>query len=282
MNKRLIIAIVVLVLSSFACSLQNIEMRTIETQEVVIAESLPDNNNETELVFQMSGGKFMLNPGAQGLVNGTITYNVEQWEPEFTRSNNTYKITQVDPFRLSSIPCGDVVNRWEFGLTTALPLNISVTGGASENEFNFSGLQISQLAITQGASETDIRFDVPNPIVMKDFTFKTGASSADIYGLINANFERMSMSAGAGDYKLDFSGTLTHDVYVEIKAGVSNMSITIPSSMKVVVNNTGAISNINTTGTWMLTDNTYTTLNEGYTLTIDLNMAVGNVNLKQQ
>ncbi len=282
MNKRLIIAIVVLVLSSFACSLQNIEMRTIETQEVVIAESLPDNNNETELVFQMSGGKFMLNPGAQGLVNGTITYNVEQWEPEFTRSNNTYKITQVDPFRLSGIPSGDVVNRWEFGLTTALPLNISVTGGASENEFNFSGLQISQLAITQGASETDIRFDVPNPIVMKDFTFKTGASSADIYGLINANFERMSMSAGAGDYKLDFSGTLTHDVYVEIKAGVSNMSITIPSSMKVVVNNTGAISNINTTGTWMLTDNTYTTLNEGYTLTIDLNMAVGNVNLKQQ
>lgn len=282
MNKRLIIAILVLVLSSFACSLQNIEMRTIETQEVVIAESLPDNNNETELVFQMSGGKFMLNPGAQGLVNGTITYNVEQWEPEFTRSNNTYKITQVDPFRLSGIPSGDVVNRWEFGLTTALPLNISVTGGASENEFNFSGLQISQLAITQGASETDIRFDVPNPIVMKDFTFKTGASSADIYGLINANFERMSMSAGAGDYKLDFSGTLTHDVYVEIKAGVSNMSITIPSSMKVVVNNTGAISNINTTGTWMLTDNTYTTLNEGYTLTIDLNMAVGNVNLKQQ
>ena len=282
MNKRLIIAIVVLVLSSFACSLQNIEMRTIETQEVVIAESLPDNNNETELVFQMSGGKFVLNPGAQGLVNGTITYNVEQWEPEFTRSNNTYKITQVDPFRLSGIPSGDVVNRWEFGLTTALPLNISVTGGASENEFNFSGLQISQLAITQGASETDIRFDVPNPIVMKDFTFKTGASSADIYGLINANFERMSMSAGAGDYKLDFSGTLTHDVYVEIKAGVSNMSITIPSSMKVVVNNTGAISNINTTGTWMLTDNTYTTLNEGYTLTIDLNMAVGNVNLKQQ
>lgn len=282
MNKRLIIAIVVLVLSSFACSLQNIEMRTIETQEVVIAESLPDNNDETELVFQMSGGKFMLNPGAQGLVNGTITYNVEQWEPEFTRSNNTYKITQVDPFRLSGIPSGDVVNRWEFGLTTALPLNISVTGGASENEFNFSGLQISQLAITQGASETDIRFDVPNPIVMKDFTFKTGASSADIYGLINANFERMSMSAGAGDYKLDFSGTLTHDVYVEIKAGVSNMSITIPSSMKVVVNNTGAISNINTTGTWMLTDNTYTTLNEGYTLTIDLNMAVGNVNLKQQ
>jgi len=282
MNKRLIIAIVVLVLSSFACSLQNIEMRTIETQEVVIAESLPDNNNETELVFQMSGGKFVLNPGAQGLVNGTITYNVEQWEPEFTRSNNTYKITQVDPFRLSGIPSGDVVNRWEFGLTTALPLNISVTGGASDNEFNFSGLQISQLAITQGASETDIRFDVPNPIVMKDFTFKTGASSADIYGLINANFERMSMSAGAGDYKLDFSGTLTHDVYVEIKAGVSNMSITIPSSMKVVVNNTGAISNINTTGTWMLTDNTYTTLNEGYTLTIDLNMAVGNVNLKQQ
>lgn len=282
MNKRLILTILTLIAASFACSLQNIEMKTIETQAVIIAEPLPDNTDETELIFQMSGGKFFLHPGAQGLVDGTITYNVAQWEPEFTRSSNTYKVTQVDPFRLSGIPSGDIINRWDFGLTSAVPLNLSITGGASKNEFDFSGLQLSRLDITQGASETDIRFDTPNPTIMEDFIFKTGASSAEIFGLINANFERMTMSAGAGEYKLDFSGTLTHDVYVEIKAGVSNLTITIPSGMKVVVNNKGTISNINTTGTWMVTDNTYTTLTEGYTLTVDLNMAVGNINLKQQ
>ena len=67
-----------------------------------------------------------------------------------------------------------------------------------------------------------------------------------IYGLLNANFEKMSMSAGAGNYKLDFSGFLTHDVHVEIKAGVSNISISVPSDIQVVVNNKGTISNINT------------------------------------
>jgi hypothetical protein len=282
MNKKILFVIIVLVLASFACSIQNVKMRTIETQEVEISEPLPTSDSETELVFKMAGGKFLIHPGAQGLVDGTIIYNVEQWEPEFTRRNNAFKITQVDSFRLSGIPAGDVVNLWDLKLTNTLPLNITITGGASQNEYNFSGLKISQLAITQGASETDIRFDIPNSILMQSFTFSTGASSAEIYGLLNANFEKMSMSAGAGNYKLDFSGFLTHDVHVEIKAGVSNISISVPSDIQVVVNNKGTISNINTSGTWLVSDTIYRTLNDGYTLTIDLNMALGNVNLKQQ
>jgi hypothetical protein len=254
-------------------------MQTIETRALTISEALPLDLAETELSFQMTGGEFNLSPGAQDLVNGTITYNVEQWEPEFTRRENAYKIDQVSPLDISGIPTGDIVNKWDLSLTQAIPLNLTIEGGASDNTFDLSGLQLKNLKIIQGASDTDVRFDLPNPLQMDLFTFTTGVSSADIYGLANANFKTMTFSGGAGDYTLDFSGTLTHDALVNIKAGASNIKILVPAGMKVIVNNHSKVSNINTEGTWLLSNNTYITLSEGYTLTINLDLAVGNVTL---
>jgi hypothetical protein len=280
MKKQLIAVILVLFLSTLACSIDNIEMETIETRTVDIDESLPAGSEETRLKFNMTGGVFNLRSGAEGLVNGTITYNVEQWKPQFTRRENTYEIRQVSPFSITGIPTKDVINTWDLSLSSAVPLDLSIEGGASEYNFDFTGLRLTNLRILQGASESIIRFDIPNPQRMEEFSFTTGASSAKLYGLANANFEAMTMSAGAGDYTLDFTGSsLSQDTKVDIKAGISNITIIIPAGMKAQVYNRGTVSNINTQGTWLLTDNIYSTLNEGFTLTINLDMAVGNVNL---
>jgi hypothetical protein len=279
MKKQILFAILVLALASFACSIQNIQMNTTETRQVDIQEPLPENQAETEIKFQMTGGKFTITPAAQGLVTGTILYNIEGWEPEFTRSSNFYEISQVNPFRLSGIPTDDVVNTWEISLTTQIPLDLSIEGGASENDFDFTSMQLTNLRIVQGASDSIIRFDAPNPVEMENFAFTTGASSAELIGLGNANFSEMSISCGAGDYTLEFGGIFTQDSLVNIKAGISNITIIIPAGTNAAINNEGTVSNINTRGTWLVTDNTYATMAEGPTLTINLDMAVGNVNL---
>ena len=279
MKKQFIAAILVLIIAGFACSIQNLQMETSETRTVNINEPLPDTLTETEILFNMSGGKFNLSPGTDNLAKGQITYNIKQWEPEFTRSENRFQIKQVNPFKISGIPTDDIINTWDLALSTALPINLTIEGGASKNNFDLTGLQLTNLNILQGASETLVRFDQPNPSSMEDLSFKTGASSAEIYGLANANFNTMSFSGGAGNYTLDFSGQLTHDTYVEIKAGASNLKIVIPAGMRAQVNNISSVSVINTEGTWLLTNDTYTTLEEGYLLTIDLNLTVGNVNL---
>lgn len=279
MKIKPLLAFLALVFATLACSIQNIQMKTIETQVKTIAEQMPGNTDVTELKFRMTGGKFSLVPGAQGLVNGTISYNVEQWEPEFTRRDNFYQIRQVDPLNFTGIPSGDVKNNWDLALSSAIPLNLSIEGGASENFFDLTGLQLTDLNIVQGASETIVRFDGPNPVAMNAFAFTTGASSAELYGLANANFETMTISAGAGDYTLDFTGSLSKDTTVDIKAGVSNIKIIIPAGMNATINNLGVVTNINTRGTWLLSDNTYTTEAEGPMLTINLNVSVGNVSL---
>lgn len=279
MKKQLIAVILILFMASLACSLQNLRMETIDPQIVLISEPFPQDSQMAELVFKMTGGKFTITPDAEGLVNGSIKYNVEPWQPEIIRRDNYFEIRQVNPFRVTGIPLGDVENTWELALTNALPLNLTIEGGASENLFDLSGVQLTRLKITQGASETTLRFDTPNPSVIEDLSFTTGASSAKLFGLGNANFRRMTMSCGAGDYTLDFAGTLLQDAQVDIKAGISNITIIIPAGMRAVVINRGTVSNVNSQGTWLLTDQTYTTLNEGHTLTINLDMSVGNVNL---
>lgn len=279
MKKQLIAVLLILVLATFACSIQNLTMQTTETQTVTISEGLSQNTTKAELVFKMTGGSFSINPGALGLVNGSIVYNVEQWEPEFTRRSDYFEIKQADPLRFSGIPSDDVENNWDLMLTTAIPIDLTIEGGASENTFDLTGMQLTNLKVVQGASDTTLRFDGPNPQSMERLAFTTGASSAELLGLGYANFDAMTMSCGAGDYTLDFSGGLSRDVHVDIKAGISNIKIIIPAQTKAVVNNQGAVNNINTRGTWLVTDDTYTTLQEGFTLTINLDMAVGNVNL---
>lgn len=279
MKKPILVVLIALLLAMLACSLQNFQLETIDPQIVFVAETLPPDLGQTELVFKMTGGRFLITPDADGLVNGTIKYNVEPWAPEFIRRDGYFEIRQVNPLRLSGLPLGDAENTWELALSNALPLNLTIEGGASENDFDLTGLQLSRLRIMQGASDTTIRFDVPNPIILEDFRLTTGASSAKLYGLGNANFKSMTMSGGAGNYTLDFSGSLNQAAVVDIKAGVSNITIIIPNGMSAVVNNKGTVSNVNTQGTWLLSDQTYSTLNDGFTLTINLDMSVGNINL---
>ena len=71
MKKQHLFALLVLILASFACSIQNFQMDTIETRQVDIMEPL-ENTEEAEIKFQMTGGKFTIAPTDNGLVTGTI------------------------------------------------------------------------------------------------------------------------------------------------------------------------------------------------------------------
>ncbi len=282
MKKPVVAMIIALLLSTVACSIKGSSFDAIEPQIVFINEELPQAKQEAELNFKMGAGRFIISPGADGLVNGTIKYNAKQFEPKFTRSDGLFEIKPSKSFEIKSFPFNDLENTWELNLTDAIPLRLNIEGGASENVFDFSGLQLTQLNINQGASDTKVYFNSPNPVSLDNFSLSTGASSTKIYGLGNAHIRNMNISFGAGDYTLDFSGALTQDMNIDIKAGISNITIIIPSDMKSVIQNTGTVTNINSKGTWMLTDKTYSTPNDGFTLTITLNMAVGNVNLIHQ
>ena len=282
MNKRPLIAVViVMALATLACtiSLNVPSLQTTNSRTTVIQEPLPQGSGPVKVSLSIPAGTFKLTGGAADLVDGTIKYNVKGWDPVISNDNGNVTIQQGDINHINGLPTQDVVNDWSIQLTDAIPLDLSIQAGAYQGTIDLGGLKLSSLAITDGASQSAIDFSQPNPIQLDSFTYKSGASEVTLKNLANANFSEMSFDGGAGNYTFDLAGELAHDAAIIIKAGISNITIDVPAGRHVILNNTGAISNIDTQGTWIVNGNTYEASGTGPTITITNNVAVGNLTL---
>jgi hypothetical protein len=270
-------------MATLACSI-NIELprlKTGATETFAINEPLPSSSYEiAKINLEMGAGTLNLAGGADGLVEGTIKYNIAEWKPTVGHlDDGTIDIRQSQTSSVKGVPTNTVVNDWQIKLSSSTPLDLTLKTGANTGTLDMSGLHLRKLSVTDGASKTRMTFDKPNPEKLDSFTYTTGASQVELRGLANANFTSMMFSSGAGDYTLDFSGELKQDTSVDIKSGVSNMTIIIPKNTDVKLVNMGAISNIEIEGNWTVNGSTYTTNGEGYLLDIHVNMSIGNLKL---
>ncbi len=285
MKRPLIAVLIIMMLATLACSINiNIpELKTGPTQTFNINEPVPSSSAAARLNIEMGAGTLSLAPGTDGLVTGTIKYNVPIWQPKVDHpSSNEVTISQGSTQNFQGVPSSNITNDWQLLVNTGVPLDLNIKAGAYTGTLDMTGLHLHSLSITDGAAKTRVTFNSPNPEKMDNFSYTTGASQVELRGLANANFASMNFLSGAGDYTLDFTGKLAQDTTVNIESGVSNMTIIIPSGMNVKVINQGAISNIEPQGTWMVNDNTYSISGEGYNLTIHVNMSLGNLKLVHQ
>ncbi len=283
MKPQLYAVIAVLILASLACSI-NINIPSIQTgptQILTVNEPLPSGNEATSVNIGMGAGTFKLSGGSSALVDGTIQYNVDSWKPTITNSGNSLSIQQGNN-SINGIPTKNIVNDWDLKLNNTVPMDLEISAGAYKGTLDLSGLHLRNLSISDGASESTVTFSTPNPEPMERLTYKTGASKVDLIGLGYANFSQMTFDGGAGSYTLDFSGTLSHDANVTIRAGVSSLDILIPAGMNAKITNSGGLSNINAQGTWTVTDNVYSTSGSGPTLNVTVEMGVGSLKLVAQ
>jgi hypothetical protein len=115
---------------------------------------------------------------------------------------------------------------------------------------------------------------------MSSFIYSTGASSAKLNGLANANFEQMTFNSGAGDYTLRFDGKLQRDAKVTIEAGAGNVNIIIPEGVPAQLTFDGALTTVNADNGWSKNGNLYALSGSGPMITITVKMAAGTLNLK--
>ncbi len=60
----------------------------------------------------------------------------------------------------------------------------------------------------------------------------------------------MIFDSGAGDYTLDFSGTLKHDATITVSSGLSNIILVIPQNVNANVTTESGLANINAGSGW--------------------------------
>ena len=277
-----IIPLVALALAMLACSF-TVNVPTVDTgvsETYEINESALTDVETNKISIEMGAGQLNISGGATSLIEGTIEYNVDEWVPSVDRSSDEITLSQTTDSNIG-IPDGDILNRWDLKFGD-YPINLELATGAYEGDLNLSGLSITNLYISDGASKATIRFDSLNPVQMDELIYKTGASDVELLGLGNANVSEISFDSGVGSYTLDFSGDVQHDIDVRVESGMSDMTIIIPSDVRAIVVMSGALSNVDATGTWTMSGTTYECGSSGPLITINLDMAVGNLNLRQQ
>jgi hypothetical protein len=279
---RLLLALSALLAAALACS-PNVTINvprvtTGPTQTVTVSEPRPSGERATELVIRMGAGRLELAPGGEGLVDGTIEYNVAEWKPDIVRGDGRLTIEQGRDTTISGLPGEDVINDWKLRLGD-VPLDLSIEAGAYKGTLALGGLRLESLTVKDGASDADITFDSPNQTGMELLSYGTGASQVELSGLANANFARMEFEGGFGSYTLDFGGTLQRDASVRIESGASSLRVVIPSGTNAVVTVSGGLNNVDTEGEWSQSGDTYTAAGSGPTLTIEVELGAGNLDL---
>lgn len=281
--KSLKIAFLVLVaLTLMACSF-SVNVPSVDTgvtNTFEISEPALTGVDVNQVTIEMGAGTLGIANGASTLIDGTVEYNVVNWKPEITRSSNRITISQNNSSNVG-IPDGDIKNDWNLKFGDA-PIDLTVNAGAYEGKIDLSGLSITNLDISDGASKATVQFDTLNPVEMERLSYKTGASDVELLGLGNANTKTIYFDSGVGSYTLDFSGDVQNDMFVRVQSGMSDMTIIIPDNVRAEVELTNGLSNVDANGTWTISGSTYKCGTSGPLITINLNMAVGNLNLKQQ
>lgn len=277
---RLTIFIAILALATLACGFDvNLPQAPEPGAEVTdqIRVDYPDAE-EVNLQLSFGAGDLTLAPGADKLVDGTATYNYEEFKPEIVEDGGNVEV-KMGNVEFPNLPSLDnLKNEWDLKLGNQ-PMRLSIAAGAYDGTYEFGGLALTRLTVNDGASDVELAFSEPNPEEMSLFRYSTGASDVTVTGLANANFSLFDFSSGAGDYTLDFSGQLRRDASIKVETGFSNLIIVVPEGVHAIVRVEGGLSNVNAGSGWERSGNVYEQQGEGPTLTFIVEMSAGNLTL---
>jgi hypothetical protein len=281
---KILIAIFAVAFASLACTftinnqVQGVSVGALKTYTIEVPA--PDSEVVSKVSLEFGAGVLNLNPGTgEILVSGIASYNVAEFEPTVSTDGTRVKISQqVEDVNLVPILGGEIENKWDLSLGSS-PMELDITAGGYQGDFELGGVPIHNLRIAEGAADTSLSFSQVNPAEMDTLRYDTGASKAILSGLANANFREMDFRSGAGDYRLEFSGALQQDANVSIKSGLSNIAIIVPEGTPATVRFEGGLANVDIRGEWQRSGGVYSLTGEGPVLNITVEMGAGNLEL---
>lgn len=239
-----------------------------------------DASQTVDLSLGFGAGTLKLQGGASALVTGTAKYNIPDFKPEVTVNGSSVSI-EMGNWRLNKITdFTNIKNEWDLSLGKQ-PLNLKIEAGAYKAEYDLGGLALTNLFVKDGASDVKMKFSSPNLAEMKLLSYETGASNVSLTGLGNANFSSLDFRSGAGNFTLDFSGTLRRDASVNIQTGLGNTTLVIPAGVPVQLTVDGGLSNVSYGSGWSKNGSVYTQEGTGPDLTIVVKIGAGNLTLTQ-
>lgn len=147
---------------------------------------------------------------------GYMDITLGETEGEHERKKGSFKISNFEG------------GTWYLKFSNTIPISFDVELSAGNGDFDLSGLQVKDFTLSTGASDVSLSFDEPNKTFIDNLSIESGVSKFVGRNLGNANFKRFKFQGGVGAYTLDFSGTITNEVDVDVSVGLGVLTIIVP------------------------------------------------------
>jgi len=197
-------------------SFGTVTIRKGERDKIVVAEYWRDRDEKQQLDMWYD------------ISNGRGDLDIELTDSKKTRKQEKSWISKEE-FRGRNVDHNDRHLTTKF--TDAVPIDLKVSLGAGEGEFDLSGLKIKRLKVSSGASSADLSCDEANAVPCDEVVIESGVSKFSASGLANLNFQTLKFSGGVGSYKLDFGGKLQRAATAEIEVGLGAVTVYVPRNM---------------------------------------------------
>jgi len=229
--SKILKAGIVLILSSILSLGFSQELKQIEKSEPL------GEVKKLEVKISFGQGRIELSPG-----NAEKAYEAElEYSRRYFSHELDYHIrgdTGVLDLRVKGRRKGLFYSRrkknWlNLKLNPTVPIDLDLNMGACESSIDLSGLRISMLELSTGASEVDIYFDEFNKEPLSKMEVNAGVGELKVSNLGNANCQRLIFKGGIGEYELDFSGQWQDDCQAEVKIGIGEISLKLPRYLGV-------------------------------------------------
>jgi len=113
-------------------------------------------------------------------------------------------------------------------------------------------------------------------------TVNAGAARATLSGLGGLSASEINLNGGAGEFTLDFSGSLGQDMRVSIDAGAAKITIVVPEGTAAELQLETALTDISSQGDWQKQGNGYVHAGTGPKITFVVKMGVGKLELRNR
>jgi hypothetical protein len=144
------LALAVLALMASACTPK---VATGPEQTFTVDVPRPETSDPTEVTLEIEvpQGTLALAGGAEGLIQGVITYNAAEYKPQVTTGDGTLLISQTAPRTVVVSVQNDVINRWDLRLSDA-PMNLAIGLETGDHTVEFAESLPANLNVNVNAS----------------------------------------------------------------------------------------------------------------------------------
>lgn len=192
--------------------------------------------SDMKVKVRYGAGRLSIRPAEAGtLYRMRLRYDEETFEPVAQYEENRLDLGLESIRKHIDWPGERDSGEMDLTLARNVPMDLDLEFGAVRAVLDLGGLQLTNLDLSTGASESRISFSQPNPIRMESATFEVGAADFQVRDLGNLNADRITVDAGVGNVVLAFTGGWKRDADVSVDMGLGALELRFPEGLGVRV-----------------------------------------------